>query len=173
MTWLIGCPKSGGALINHRADWIQSSASPAQWWTGKDTVQVLTRMHSHCRRQQRCRGRQAKEWGDVCGQDRTPLPLTLSMSSSQWWADRQRRFWHLIITKGEESERDNNDRKWMWRRRFDRQYCDIHLYRKGKEIMLAYARVEDLTCVRTLTHNYTHTTHTNTHTHIHTHIQYI
>lgn len=50
MTWLIGCPKSEGALINHPADWIQSSASPAQWWTGKDTAQVLTRVHCHhCR----------------------------------------------------------------------------------------------------------------------------
>lgn len=37
MTWLIACPGSAAPLINQAADWIQSFASPAHWWTGKDT----------------------------------------------------------------------------------------------------------------------------------------
>lgn len=36
MTWLIACPGSTEPLINQAADWIQSFASPAHWWTGKD-----------------------------------------------------------------------------------------------------------------------------------------
>lgn len=36
MTWLIACPGSAEPLINQAADWIQSFASPAHWWTGKD-----------------------------------------------------------------------------------------------------------------------------------------
>lgn len=67
MTWLIGCPKSEGALINHLTDWIQSSASPAQWWTGKDTAQVLTRVHSHHLWQRRRQAYQPREWEDVHG----------------------------------------------------------------------------------------------------------
>lgn len=100
MTWLIGCPKSREALINHPADWIQSSASPAQWWTGKDTAQVLTWMHSRHRRQHHCQAARQKQWGDVHGRGGTPLLVLPSMSSSHWLADRQHSLCHLIIIKG-------------------------------------------------------------------------
>lgn len=49
MTWLIGSPKSREELINHSIDWIQSFASPAQWWTGKGTIQGLTLRYSFVR----------------------------------------------------------------------------------------------------------------------------
>lgn len=45
-------------------------------------------------------GRQAEEWGGVHGRDGTPLLLQLSMSNSQWLADRRHHFCHFIITNG-------------------------------------------------------------------------
>lgn len=146
MTWLIGCPKSRGALINHLTDWIQSSASPAQWWTGKDTAQVLTRVHSHhLFWQRRRRGPTGQKNERTHTEERgDPLPAPLSMSSGQSPADRRHRFCHLIITKRMRKRGENNDRKWMWRRRFDGRLWDIHPYWEGRKMMQVSAGVGGL-----------------------------
>lgn len=58
--------------------------------------------------------------------------------------------------KGEVSERENNDRKCMWRRGLDRRRRDIHPYREGRGMMQACVQVGNCARGRTLTHNYTH-----------------
>lgn len=84
MTWLIGCPKSGGALINHLTDWIQSSASPAQWWTGKDTAQVLTRVHSHHRWQRRRRPTSQENEGTYVEEETLFLCDSQCQAANRW-----------------------------------------------------------------------------------------
>lgn len=147
MTWLIGCPKSGGALINHPTDWIQSSASPAQWWTGKDTVQVLTRMHSHHRRQLYCRIQQTIKWRDICGQRRKLLFLC----HSQCQAANHRMtgdtilppFNYKVVETEREKQRETNDRECVWRR-IDGHMCHSHPDREGTKMIQVFAWVGGL-----------------------------
>lgn len=107
-------------------------------------------------------GRQAKEWGDVHWTEGTPLPLPLSMSSSQSLADRWHRFCHLIITKGKrESGRTMTGSVCEGDGLMDGSVISIHTRRAEKWS----AWVGDCTCMRTLTYHYTHTrAHLWTHT---------